>query len=135
MNTKVGLWIDHKQAFIVYLSKEDVTTKTIPSNVEKHVRASGGSRSATPYGPQDIVAENRIDRKHKHHLNRYYEEAVEAVIGAKSILIMGPGEAKGEFKKHLQKLGRKPLPVIAVETTDKMTETQIIAKVKQHYWG
>jgi hypothetical protein len=135
MSAKVGLWIDHKQAFVVYLSKVDVSTKTILSNVERHTRASGGSRSATPYGPQEIVAEDRIDRKYKHHLDQYYEEVVRAVTGAKSILIMGPGEAKGEFKKYLQKMGRKPTPALVVETADKMTQTQIIAKVKQHYFG
>jgi hypothetical protein len=98
MHAKIGLWIDHKQAFVVYLSTVDVSTKTILSNVERHTKTSGGSRSATPCGPQDIIAENRILRKYKHHLDQYYEEVVPAVIGAKSIIFMGPGEAKGEFK-------------------------------------
>ncbi|MDY6882084.1 MAG: hypothetical protein V2J25_06025 [Desulfatiglans sp.] len=133
MSPKVGLWIDHRQAFIVYLTKDDVTTKTIPSNMEKHVRASGGSRSSTAYGPQDVLAEDRIDRKYKHKLDRYYKEVARALSGVKSILIMGPGEAKGEFKKHLQKPGHQSMPVITIERADKMTEVQIIAKVKQHY--
>ncbi|HBT88163.1 hypothetical protein [Desulfobacter sp.] len=133
MSSKVGLWIDHRQAFIVYLSRDDVTTKTIPSNMEKHVRASGGSRSSTIYGPQDIVAEDRIYRKYKHHLDQYYEEVARALRGVNLILIMGPGEAKGELKKHLLKPGHSPKAAIMIETTDKMTEPQIIAKVKRHY--
>ena len=101
--------------------------------MEKHVRASGGSRSSTIYGPQDILAEDRIYRKYKHHLDQYYEEVARALRGVELILIMGPGEAKGELKKHLQKPGQKLEPAIMIETADKMTEAQIIAKVKRHY--
>ncbi|MDD4272361.1 MAG: hypothetical protein PHG14_01375 [Desulfobacter postgatei] len=28
MSSKVGLWIDHRQAFIVYLSRDDVIATT-----------------------------------------------------------------------------------------------------------
>ena len=133
MSSQVGLWIDHRRAFIVYLAGDETTSQTILSDIEKHVRASGGSRSSTPYGPQDILAEDRVDRKFKHHLEQYYEGVARAVGGVESVFIMGPGEAKDELKRHLQKSRQKPRPVIRVETTDKMTEAQIIAKVKQHF--
>lgn len=133
MSTEAGLWIDHKHAFIVFYTKNNVTTKKIPSNMEKHVRASGGSRSSTPYGPQGIIAEDRIDRKYKHHLDRYYEDVTKALRGIESLLVMGPGEAKGELKKHLQKPGHATIPDIMIESADKMTENQIIAKVKHHF--
>jgi len=133
MSSQVGLWIDHRRAFIVYLAGDETTSDTILSDIEKHVRASGGSRSSTPYGPQDILAEDRVDRKFKHHLEQYYERVARAVGGVESVFIMGPGEAKDELKRHLQKSRQKPRPVIRVETTDKMTEAQIIAKVKQHF--
>lgn len=81
MSSGAGIWIDHRQAFIIYISDDVVTTRKIPSNMEKHVRASGGSRLSTPYGPQDIVAEDGIDRKHKHHLDQYYEKVDMAVRG------------------------------------------------------
>ena len=133
MNSKAGLWIDHRQAIIVHFSEDNVTSKIIQSGMEKHVRASGGSRSSTPYGPQDILAEDRIDRKYRHHLDQYYEEVLQALYGVGSMIIMGPGEAKEEFRKYFQKKGHNPVPTIAIETTDKMTEAQIIAKVKQHF--
>ena len=132
MGRKVGLWIDHRKAFIVYLAEREVTSQTISSNIEKHVRASGGSRSTTSYGPQDVVAEDRVDRKFRHHLVQYYEKVARAIHGAESILIMGPGEAKHELNKHLQKKKQTPRAEITVETTDKMTDAQIIAKVKRH---
>jgi len=133
MSSQVGLWIDHRQAFIVHLAADKTTSKIILSNLEKHVRASGGSRSSTPYGPQDIFAEDRVYRKFKHHLQQYYERVVRSIRGAESIFIMGPGEAKDELKKYLEKPKQKPHPVIKIETVDKMTEAQIVARVREHY--
>ena len=41
MKTNVGLWIDHKQAVIVFVAGKDAKTKRISSNLEKHHRQSG----------------------------------------------------------------------------------------------
>jgi len=51
---------------------------------------------------------------------------------AESILIFGPGEAKGELRKRLEKdnLGGR---IVAIETVDKMTDRQIAAKVRQYF--
>jgi len=49
-----------------------------------------------------------------------------------SILIFGPGEAKGELKARLTRrnLGGR---IVGMETVDKMTDRQIAAKVHQHF--
>jgi hypothetical protein len=133
MISAAGLWIDHRKAVIVYYCKDKITTRTIASNLEKHVRASGGSRSSTPYGPQDILAEDRLDRRYGHHLDLYYEEVARALHGIRSLLILGPGEAKGEFEKHLRRSEKGPPTAVTVETADKMTEPQIAARVKKHF--
>jgi len=47
-------------------------------------------------------------------------------------LIFGPGEAKGELKKRFE----KECPgahIVTMETTDKMTEPQIVAHVRHHF--
>jgi hypothetical protein len=51
---------------------------------------------------------------------------------AESILLFGPGEAKGELEKRLasQGLGGR---IVGVETADKMTAGEISAKVRQHF--
>ena len=51
---------------------------------------------------------------------------------ADSILLFGPGEAKGELKKRLEKdkLGAR---IEAVETEDAMTDRQIAAKVREYF--
>jgi len=52
--------------------------------------------------------------------------------GADSILLFGPGEAKGEFEERLASKGLGGR-VVGVETVDKMTAPQIAAKVRQHF--
>jgi len=51
---------------------------------------------------------------------------------AESILIFGPGEAKGELQRRLKRnnLGGRS---VGIETVDKMTDRQIAAKVRQHF--
>ena len=66
------------------------------------------------------------------HLNIYYDEVVSCIREADSILILGPGEAKGELKKRLEKdnLGGR---IVGIETADKMTDPQIVAQVREHF--
>ena len=64
-------------------------------------------------------------------LHGYYDEVIAAIRDAESILIFGPGEAKGELKRRLETdIGGR---IIAVETVDKMTDRQIAAKVREYF--
>jgi len=65
-------------------------------------------------------------------LDRFYDEVISFIRDAASILILGPGEAKGELKKRMQSKGLHGR-IIGVETVDKMTFPQIAAKVRQYF--
>lgn len=131
MQGKVGLWIDHSKAILVELD-EQVSTQTLESKVERKGRAKGGAPAKTPYGPQDAVYEARRDRRYQHHLNEYYDGVVRMLDGAAAILIIGPGQARSELRKKLVASGVDP-GLIRTEASDKMTENQIVEKVKTHY--
>jgi len=133
MKQSVGLWIDHRKAIVVTIKNEKEAVQVIESNVEPRVRFSGGSRTATPYSPQDVASEGKRDERFRHHLDAYYGEVIQAIREADSILIFGPGEAKGELKKALEEsreLGRR---IVGVESADKMTQRQIAAKVRDYF--
>jgi hypothetical protein len=51
---------------------------------------------------------------------------------AEAILLFGPGEAKGELRKRIER-NKLDLRITNVETADKMTERQISQKVRRHY--
>jgi hypothetical protein len=124
MKEHAGLWIDHRKAVIVIVTDAGEETKEVTSNMEKHVRFTGGTES------EDGSTEDVRDRQFGNRLNSYYDAVVAVVRGADSIQIFGPGEAKGELRKRLEHEGLKG-HVLAVETMDKMTDRQIAAKVRE----
>ena len=125
MKREAGLWIDHRQAVIVILTDEGEETRLIESNMEKHVRFSGGSS-------QEGRAEDMRDRQFADHLSKYYDDVIACIRDAESIQIFGPGEAKVELEKRLKtkELGGR---IVGIETVDKMTDRQIAAKVRQRF--
>jgi len=106
--------------------------KLVRSNVEKQIRRTAGSRSGGTFESQAVQSNGRQQREFTAHLNTYYNEVISCIRDAESILIFGPGEAKGELKKHLEreKLSGR---IVGVETIDEMTDHQIAAKVRQYF--
>lgn len=125
MKQQAGIWIDHKQAFIVFVDDE-AKGEHPQSGVDKHVRYSGHSAAS------DSSADDQRDRQFAEHLRQYYDEVITHVAEAKSILILGPGEAKGELEKRFAAKGFGTR-VVGVETVDKLTDHQIAAKVREHF--
>lgn len=132
MKRKVGLWIDHKKAVIVFLAGKDEEIKLVKSNVEKQIRRDADSRSGGPFEPLLVPSDGQQQRVFTEHLNIYYNEVISCIRNAESVLIFGPGESKGELKKLLEHEGLGQL-IVGIETTDKMTNPQIAAKVRLYF--
>jgi len=132
MRTKVGLWIDHRKAIVVTVTDKGEEVGLIISMVQKQGRRSGDSPLRGPHKPQQVPADDSRQRAFTAHLNIYYDAVIACIGNAESILIFGPGEAKGELKKRLERkdLGGR---IAGVETVDKMTDGQIAGKVRQHF--
>jgi len=133
MTKNIGLWIDHETAFIVNISNGDAKIKKIESDVESHIKTLGGSRTASPYGPQDVSTERKFERKRKQHLHQYYQKIIGIVKDADHIFIFGPGAAKSELEKEMKKSKKLAAKIAGIEPADKMTEGQICAKVKKYF--
>ena len=134
MGRKVGLWVDHRKAVIVILADTGEETKLIISKVEKQLRRSGDSPIHRPYEAQQVPADDNQEARLRGALNIYYDAVIACIRDANSILIFGPGEAKGELKKQIEKSNLSGR-VVGVETADKMTDPQIAAKVRQYFQG
>ncbi len=120
MTKNVGVWIDHKKAVIVTITDGVEEIHSIVSDMEKHAHHSGGE-------PDD-----QLEHRFSNHLKEYYAKVITFIHNADAILILGPGEAKGEFEKRLraESFGSK---VAGVESEDKMTDHQIVAKIRDHF--
>ena len=132
MKTLAALWIDHREAIIVLVSGKRQETRRIKSFVEKQLRRSGHSPSQDRFESQLVPADDSREREFTGHLGKYYDEVVSCIRPAEEILLFGPGEAKGELKKRIER-NKLDLRITCFETTDKMTDRQILKKVKLHY--
>ena len=124
MNHKVGIWIDRKRAVIVSASADGVTTKTLASEVGAHPRYSG---------QQEGGGEKRYEERRGQDLDRYYDDVISQLWQPNAFLIFGPGEAKLELKERLSRTKAFTERTVDVETSDKLTDPQIVAKVKEHF--
>ncbi len=118
MTKEMGLWIDHRQAVIMSALENDEDIKRVTSGdaTESH----------------DPNADDGRDRHFAEQLHHYYEEVITHLRDASAILILGPGEAKGELQKHLETHGIDA-SLITVKTADKMTDNQLVAEIRQHF--
>ena len=132
MSTKVGLWIDHRKAIVVAMTDQGEKIEEIVSSVEKQLQRAGDRPLEGDYEVVQVPADDSRQRDFTKHLNIYYAAVITAIRNAESILIFGPGEAKGELKEQLEKnhLGGH---IVGIETVDKMTNPQIAAKVRQYF--
>jgi hypothetical protein len=129
---KAGVWIDHKRAVLVTLTATGERTTTILSHVEKHPERGGDSPLKGRYEASQVPADDSRQRALTGELNIYYDSVIAGLRESDSLLLFGPGEAKGELHKRLVKL-KQGARVSAVETADKMTGAQIVARVRAHF--
>jgi hypothetical protein len=124
LKKQVGLWIDNEKAVIFSLADEGAEIKRIRAGLKNDIPFSGGvqKESARDHEDKDLTG----------RLNDYYGEVLSYIRDAESILIFGPGEAKLELKKRLENReldGR----IVGIETAFKMTDNEIVAKVRQRF--
>ena len=132
MAMKAGVWIDHKQAIVVLITDKGQEIKKVAFDIGQPVRSNGGTKSKSSHSPHDFVPEDRLERKVESDRKDYYNDVIASIRGVDSLLLLGPGEAKGEFVKHIKAKKVRGLTV-ELETADRMTDRQLAAKVGKHF--
>ena len=132
MQTRTGLWIDHRRAVIVALTEHGEELGLVIAKAERQLRRNGEPPFNMPFETRTIPADDRRMRAYDHHLRLYYDAVIASLQDAEAIWIFGPGEAKIELRKrleHHQMAGR----VVGVEPADEMTDREVAAKVRKHF--
>ena len=124
MSHDVGVWIDHKKAVIVSIAAGNVTTRILKSDVGPHPHFAGS---------QEGGGEKKYEERHNLRLDQYYDDVISQIGQPDALLLFGPGEAKLQLKDRLGRSKATSERIVAVESTDKLTDPQIVAKVKEHY--
>ncbi len=132
MKRQVGVWIDHRKACIVIVTPQGEHMALVIAHVESQPRREGDSPMKGSYEPLQVPADDRRQRALSKHRNLYYDAVVAAMQNADAFYLLGPGEAKVELKKRLAK-AKLAARIASIETADKMTDRQIIAKVRKFF--
>ena len=132
MTNNAGVWIDHRRAVVVLMTDEGEEIQQIASDADRPFASAGGPGSKQPDRREGFVAESTQEHKFMNELNTFYDSVLTSLHGMDSVLIIGPGEAKGEFQKRL-KSKNFPARIVKLEAADKMTDPQIAALVRGHF--
>ncbi len=133
MKKKIGIWIDHKKAILVSIEGGQTTVERIESHAESHFRPSGGWKAAGTSVAQSVSKERKADERRKHQYHNFYQLVIKEAGKADNIFIFGPGEAKLELAKEIEKIKDKRDRIATVEASDRLTENQIVAKVRSFF--
>lgn len=131
MAAKIGVWLDHRQAVVVRLSAGEPLVQVVLSGIEPKAKADEAG-SQEPYGAQHAVSGHR-DRRYTKQLHDYYLKVMDALGPAEQVLLLGPGEAKQELLTELKESARFKNAHCTVQATDKLSQPQIIALIKEHF--
>ena len=109
------------------------TVERIESHAESHFRPSGGRKAAGTSVAQPVSREQKADERRKHQFHSFYQMVIKKAGKADNIFIFGPGEAKLELAKEIEKIKGQHGRIAAVEASDRLTENQVVAKVKSFF--
>ena len=131
MVKNVGVWLDKEKAYVISMNGGNHQIEKVESNVETRVRYEGETKSYSGRGGAFFNPSKKRMKREKHQLNHYLDDLCCKLSDAGSVLIFGPADAKKELKKVLIK--RKDKPAISLESAEKMTENQMVARVREYF--
>lgn len=127
-----GIWLDSRDAFIVYLDNGSENTLRLHSDIDES-HPVGGSGPSTPYGAQEAVSETKYLNRRQQQEKQYYQSILEQLSSRDGIYIMGPSQAKIGLEQEIKKQPNQAEKVLAVESCSRITDNQIRAKVREFF--
>jgi len=119
---KLGIWMDHSSAHLMEFTNDPIDTKTINSEFTHQVREQTLKKS-----------ESLMDHKEQHEEAAYYKKLGEIMQKYDNIILFGPTNAKTELFNILRADHHFETIKIEVMQTDKMTENQQHAFVREYF--
>ena len=134
MKKQTGIWMDTSKAIIITFNDGQEHVQEIESNVENRIHHEGEGDKGSFMGSQRINHESTLEERKKHFMDHYFDDVISHIKDSDELFVFGPAEAKTKFKQRI--VDHSSIPenkIIAIETADKMTLNQAVAKVKHFY--
>ena len=122
-NTKhLGIWMDHSEAHLIAQAGDSLGTTVIKSDFSHKDKQETLHRS-----------EYTMHHKEQHLAADYYKKISQVILKYDDIIIFGPTDAKHELFNILSENALFDKIKIDVKQTDKMTENQELAFVRDYF--
>lgn len=119
---KLGIWMDHANAHLIEYVSDSMEMKHLTSEFTHAVKEEALNKS-----------EHVMHNKEQHQQSDYYKKLGESIKGYDNVLIFGPTGAKYELFNILRSDYSFGKIKIEVRQSDKMTENQQYAFVKDYF--
>lgn len=130
---KVGIWIDQKEANLITLTKKDVHSKTIYSDIESRIRIEGETKQFGRFGDQYLVDEKGKENRIKEYTQKYLLRVAKELSKADEIFLFGPAQMKLKLEKFISGIPELAVKMKETRTAENMTHNQKLAYVKDFY--
>lgn len=129
---KIAIWMDYAEALIGRSQEGQVAVERLDSGIETHVREEGQTADRTRFTPFHVSNnEHRNQHREQEQVKKYWKHLSEKLAGSEAVYLMGPGEAKREFARYLEEHVKNSPQILAVENSERLTENQLLAKMRQ----
>ncbi len=119
---KLGIWMDHSDAHLVEYKPNEMKTRFISSDFTHEVKEESLSKS-----------ESKMHNKEQQEQSYYYKKLGEVIKAYDDIVLFGPTDAKVELQNMLHEDHHFDNIKIHVEQSDKLTNNQLHAYVKDYF--
>jgi len=131
--SKVGIWIDQKEANLITLTENAILSKTIYSDIETRIRIKGEKKQFGRFGDQYLVDEKGKENRIKIYTQKYLLRVAKELSKAEEIFLFGPAQMKIKLEKLILDIPELALKLKDTRTSEKMTHNQKLAYVKAYY--
>jgi len=119
---KLGIWMDHSSAHLMEFTTDPIKTTALSSDFTHQDKMNSLGRS-----------ENQMHNKERHLNSEYYKKLGEIIRNYEEVILFGPTDAKVELHNLLAANHLFLKVKIKVKQTDKMSENQQHAFVKDYF--
>ncbi|MET0983242.1 MAG: translational machinery protein [Telluria sp.] len=109
------VWLDQTEAHVIHFSRNAAESEVI--------------KTTSQHKKDGVVSNNRAVES-----TDYFDEVAAALLPSKEILIVGPGQEKLGFIKHLNKSHAETADkVVSVETVDHPNDGQLLEYARKYF--
>lgn len=121
---KLGIFMDHANAHLMEFTSNPIETSVLSSKFTQEAKESALNKG-----------EYIMHDKEQHQQSEYYKKLGEIIKKYEHVVLFGPTEAKTELFNILHADHQFSKIRIMIKDTDKMTENQQHAFVKEYFSG